>query len=63
MTEPQTSSNYIIPYRPAVRNERHASGMVGHQREETVHLERQLRTVYPFAQTNPEEGRTKAMRF
>ena len=54
MTEPQTSSNYIIPYRPAgfVTNAKRKGQRLGHQRQEAVHLERQPRAVLSAVRTD-----------
>lgn len=59
MTEPQTSSNYIIPYRPAgfVTNaKRQGSGWVINGKKRFISNGNRARFYLLFAQTNPDKG-------
>ena len=59
MTEPQTSSNYIIPYRPAgfVTNaKRRGSGWVINGKKRFISNGNRARFYLLFAQTNPDKG-------
>ena len=59
MTEPQTSSNYIIPYRPAgfvTGAKRKGAGWVINGRKRFISNGNRARFYLLFAQTNPEKG-------
>ncbi|MGH9253101.1 MAG: acyl-CoA dehydrogenase family protein [Vicinamibacterales bacterium] len=59
MTEPQTSSNYIIPYPPAgfvTRAERTDKGWVINGRKRFISNGNRARLYLLFAQTNPDKG-------
>jgi alkylation response protein AidB-like acyl-CoA dehydrogenase len=62
MTEPQTSSNYIIPYQPAgfvTRATRAAGGWVINGRKRFISNGNRARLYLLFAQTNPDKGLTE----
>ena len=59
MTEPQTSSNYIIPYRPAgfvTSAKRKGAGWVINGRKRFISNGNRARFYLLFAQTNPDKG-------
>ena len=59
MTEPQTSSNYIIPYRPAgflTQATRQGTGWVINGRKRFISNGNRARLYLLFAQTNPAKG-------
>ena len=59
MTEPQTSSNYIIPYRPAgfvTRATRKGTGWVINGKKRFISNGNRARFYLLFAQTNPDKG-------
>jgi alkylation response protein AidB-like acyl-CoA dehydrogenase len=59
MTEPQTASNYIIPYRPAgfvTRATRKGKGWVINGRKRFISNGNRARLYLLFAQTNPDKG-------
>lgn len=59
MTEPQTSSNYIIPYRPAgfvTKATRKGTGWVINGKKRFISNGNRARFYLLFAQTNPDKG-------
>ena len=62
MTEPQTSSNYIIPYRPAgfvTSATRKGKGWVINGKKQFISNGNRARFYLLFAQTNPDKGLTE----